>query len=121
MPQVTALLLTLAVEVPLYVAALVVLRLAGFGRALLLAVGVNLLTHPLLWWALGPRPSLLAVVVAEVAVWLVEAALVWLVVRRSLSVVLVVAAGVNAASILVGVVVGVVVGLVVGLVIAGVA
>ena len=53
-----ALLVTLAVEVPLYVAALTALRLARPGRAALLAVGVNLLTHPVLWWYLTPRPAL---------------------------------------------------------------
>jgi hypothetical protein len=101
-PQVTALLLTLAVEVPLYVAALVGLRLAPWWRALLLSTVANLLTHPVLWWALGDRPSLPAVAVAEVAVWLAEAGLLWLAIRRDPWVLLVVAAGANAASILTG-------------------
>jgi hypothetical protein len=102
MSQVTALLLTMAVEVPLYVAALVALRLATFGRAVLLATAVNLLTHPVLWWALGDRPSLLSVALAEVAVWLVEAGFLRFAVRPPLWLLLVVAAGANAASVLAG-------------------
>lgn len=104
MSQGTALLLTLAVEVPLYVAALVSLKLVSARWALLVAVAANLVTHPALWWALGSRPALLAVALAEVAVWLVEALLFWLAVRRSPGLLLVVAAGANAASILAGVV-----------------
>jgi hypothetical protein len=102
-----ALLLTLAVEVPLYVAALTALRLARPVRATLLAVAVNLLTHPVLWFLLAPRPALGALVVAEVAVWAVEAGLVWLALRGrpALPVAAVVSAGANAASILAGVLV----------------
>ncbi|WP_203928855.1 hypothetical protein [Virgisporangium ochraceum] len=102
MPQGLALLLTLAVEVPLYVAALVSLRLVPVRRALLVAVAANLVTHPALWWALGDHPSLGALVLAEVVVWLAEALLLWLAVRRAVRVLLVVAAGANAASILAG-------------------
>jgi len=104
-PQVTALLLTLAVEVPLYVAALVSLRLATLRRALLLAVVANLLTHPVLWSTLGDRPPVLRVAAAEVLVWLVEAALIGLAVRRRPALVALVAAGANAASILAGAVI----------------
>ncbi len=107
MPQVTALLTTLAVEVPLYVAALVLLGLAPLRRGLPVAVLVNLLTHPLLWLALGPRPSLPAVVVAEIAVWLAEAVLIWVAVRRSPLLVGLIAAGANAGSILAGVLIAV--------------
>jgi hypothetical protein len=101
-----ALLVTLAVEVPLYVAALVALRLARPGRAALLAVGVNLLTHPVLWWYLEPRPTPGRVVAAEVLVWAAEAGLLWLALGRRpsrLAVLAVVSAGANAASILAGV------------------
>ncbi|GAA1033472.1 hypothetical protein GCM10009557_35300 [Virgisporangium ochraceum] len=101
-PQGLALLLTLAVEVPLYVAALVSLRLVPVRRALLVAVAANLVTHPALWWALGDHPSLGVLVLAEVVVWLAEALLLWLAVRRAVRVLLVVAAGANAASILAG-------------------
>jgi hypothetical protein len=112
-PQATALLLTLAVEVPLYVAALVALRLAPFRRALPLAMAVNLLTHPVLWWTLGDRPPVLRIAAAEVLVWLVEAALLGLALRRRpaltgptarrhLAVIALVAAGANAGSILAG-------------------
>jgi hypothetical protein len=99
---VTALLLTLAVEVPLYVAALVLLRLAPLWRATALALLVNLLTHPVLWSALGDRPPVLRIAAAEVLVWLVEAALLSLALRRRPALVALVAAGTNAASILVG-------------------
>jgi hypothetical protein len=101
-PQVTALLLTLAVEVPLYVAALVSLRLAPVRRAAALALLVNLLTHPVLWSTLGERPPVLRVAAAEVLVWLVEAALLWLAVRRRPALIALVAAGANAGSILAG-------------------
>jgi hypothetical protein len=97
-----ALLVTLAVEVPLYVVALFALRLCGTGRAVLLGTAVNLLTHPVLWWCLAPRPALAALVAAEVAVWAVETGLVWLALRRAFTVLAVVCAGVNAASILAG-------------------
>lgn len=102
MSQPTALLLTLAVEVPLYVAALVPLGLASVRRALVVAVLVNLLTNPLLWFALGARPSLPAVALGEVVVWLVEAALIRVTVRRDAPLVALIAAGVNAGSILAG-------------------
>lgn len=102
MPQVTALLLTLAVEVPLYVAALVSLRLAPLWRAVALALLVNLLTHPVLWSALGERPPVLRVAAAEIVVWLVEAAILWLAVRRRPGLIALVAAGANAGSILAG-------------------
>jgi hypothetical protein len=100
--QPTALLLTLAVEVPLYVAALVALRLARFWPALALAVLVNALTHPVLWQTLGPHPALARVAVAEVVVWLVEAAILGLAIRRRPTLIALLAAGANAASILAG-------------------
>jgi hypothetical protein len=68
--------LTLAVEVPVYVAVLT--ALAGLGRApaALAAVGVNVVTHPALWWGLRPlagRPSYpWLLCAAEVAACLVE-------------------------------------------------
>jgi hypothetical protein len=99
---VTALLLTLAVEVPLYVAALVALDLARFWQALALAVLVNALTHPILWQTLGTHPPLARVAVAEILVWLVETAILWLALRRRPALIALLAAGANAGSILAG-------------------
>jgi len=97
-----ALLVTLAVEVPLYAAALAALRFATAARAALLGAAVNLFTHPLLWWWLGSRPPVGRIAVAEVLVWAAEAGLLWLAVRRGMWVLAVVSAGANAASILAG-------------------
>ena len=97
-----ALLLTLAVEVPLYAAALIALRLCRPALAVATAAGVNLLTHPALWWLLAPQPSVARVAAAELAVWVAETALLWLVVRRRPGVLAVVSAGANAASVLAG-------------------
>jgi hypothetical protein len=97
-----ALLATLAVEVPLYAVALTALGLARPARAALLGAAVNLLTHPLLWWSLAPRPGLGRFVVAEVLVWAAEAGLLWLALRRRPVVLAVVSAGANAASVLAG-------------------
>jgi len=94
--------LTLAVEVPLYVAALVGLRLAPLRRGLLAAVVVNLATHPLLWWALSRDVTMGAVVLAEVCVVLVEGLIVRVVTRRDGLLALLVALGANAASFAVG-------------------
>lgn len=94
----SALAITLAVEGPVYVVGLLELRLSGPVRAVVLALAVNLITHPVLWLLLGPDPTLGITCVAEVAVWLVEAAIIWLAVRRELPVVLLLALGANAAS-----------------------
>jgi hypothetical protein len=99
-----ALLLTLAVEVPLYVLALAALNVATIGKAALLGTVVNLLTHPLLWWALAPRPSAGALWTAEAAVVVVEAAVLWATVRRYPGLLLVASLGANAASVLIGLV-----------------
>jgi hypothetical protein len=74
--------LTLAVEVPVYVAALRLVAAIGSRRAALWAVLVNLLTHPLLWWVLAPaaRDRLGAGPgTATVEVWAVavEAGVLW--------------------------------------------
>jgi hypothetical protein len=100
-----ALLVTLAVEVPLYASALAALRFTTAARAALLGAAVNLLTHPLLWWSLGERPALGRIAVAEVLVWAAEAGLLWLALRGRFGVLAVVSAGANAASILAGVLV----------------
>jgi hypothetical protein len=106
-PFPVALLVTLAVEVPLHAAALAALRFTTAARAALLGTAVNVLTHPLLWWWLGSRPPLSRIAVAEVLVWAAEAGLLWLVLRRRLWVLAVVSAGANAASILAGLLVSV--------------
>lgn len=97
-----ALLLTIAVELPLWVAGLLALRLCGPVRAAVLGVGVNLLTHPILWRALEPRPTLAVVLAAEVCVVLVEAAVVRLVTGRAVGIALLLALGANAASFALG-------------------
>ncbi|MFF5230998.1 hypothetical protein [Dactylosporangium sp. NPDC000521] len=102
--MIPALLLTLAVEVPLYVLALMALRLASWRKAALLGVAVNLLTHPVLWWSLAPRPSAGALWGAEAAVVAVEAAVLWLACRRDPALLLVASLGANAASVLIGLV-----------------
>lgn len=101
-----ALALTLAVEIPVYAVALRWGWAASWRRAALCALGVNLATHPLLWWLLAPWTARsgypLIVVVAEAVVCGAEAALLvwWLRRRDPLLAVLAVAA--NAASVLAG-------------------
>lgn len=97
-----ALVVTIVVELPLYVLALVGLRLVRPARAVLLAIGLNLLTHPVLWHVLAPDPTIARVVLAEVCVVVVEAAVIRLFVRRDTVMSLVVSLGVNAASFGVG-------------------
>lgn len=102
MTALAALGLTVAVELPLYVLGLGVLRLASPARAVVLGVGVNLLTHPVLWCALAPDPTAAPTILAEVVVCLVEAAVMWLAVRRDGALLVLLAVGVNAASLGVG-------------------
>lgn len=101
-----ALALTLAVEVPVYAAALRWGWAAPWRRALAGALGVNLVTHPLLWWALGPLTGLsaypLVLVFAELVVCGAEAVLLaWWLRRRDL-LLGVLAVTANAASVLAG-------------------
>lgn len=102
MTALAALGLTVAVEAPLYVLGLLALRLARPLRAVLLGVGVNLLTHPILWYTLAPDPTATRLLVAEVVVCLLEAAVLWLVVRSEGVLLVVLAIGANAASFGVG-------------------
>ncbi|UWZ36622.1 hypothetical protein Drose_37445 [Dactylosporangium roseum] len=97
-----ALLLTLAVEVPLYTAALVALGLATPWRAAALGALVNLLTHPALWWFLAPRPSATRFWAAEAMVVVVEALALSVVVRRDALLLVVTSVGANACSVLMG-------------------
>lgn len=109
-----ALALTLAVELPVYVAVLAGARVASWSRSLAAGVGVNLVTHPVLWWGLRPfadRPGYPWIVApAEVAVCAAEFGLLvwWLPVRTRADLILLAAASVaaNAASTLAGLLVG---------------
>ena len=94
--------LTLLCELPWYVLGLAALKLARWWKALLLGAGVNVATHPLLWWFLRPHPSLLRVTVAEVLAWTVEALLLLAFVRRSWWLLAVLSAGANATSFVIG-------------------
>ena len=101
MQYLLALAITLAVEVPLYVVVLRLARLLPLRLSLAGAVGVNLLTHPLVWLVLSAHPGWFLPV--EAAVCLVEAALLWLLVRRrDLVTLLVTAVAANTASVLAG-------------------
>jgi hypothetical protein len=102
MTQGIAFLLALAIEVPLVSAGVVALRLTGWRPAILLAAVVNLITHPVLWTALAPGPSLLRLVTAEVLVCLVESVLLWLPFRRDLLELVVLGTAANAASLATG-------------------
>lgn len=106
LPYPAALALTLAVEIPVYAVALRRGWQVRPRTALWAALGVNLATHPLLWWLLGPWAGRsaypLILVLAEVAVCAAEAALLawWLRRRDPLLAVLAVLA--NAASVIAG-------------------
>jgi hypothetical protein len=102
--QLAAFGLTLAVELPWYGGGLVVLHLTRLRWALGLGVLVNAVSHPLLWWALAPHPSLARLAGAEVGVWLLEALLLWAAVRRDLGPLLVLSLAANASSLLIGLV-----------------
>lgn len=100
MPYPLALVITLVVEVPVY---LVVFRFAGFlagWRGFTAAVGVNLATHPAAWWLLSSHPGLLVPV--EAVVVAVEAALLFALVRRELALLALTALVANAGSLFVG-------------------
>lgn len=94
--------LTLAVELPWYLAGLVALVRVRWWLALGLGVAVNALTHPLLWWVLAPAPTLLQIALAEVVVVLAEAALLAVALRRDVVVLGLLSLGANASSVLVG-------------------
>ncbi len=100
-PYPLALVITLGVETPLYVA---VLGLAGLLRgatAAAAAIGVNVLTHPLAWTLLTAYPGWLLPV--EAGVCLVEAVALWFLAgRRDAGVLTLAAIVANAASILGG-------------------
>jgi hypothetical protein len=102
-----ALALTLAVEVPLYTLWLWSALSVPARRAALLAVGVNLVTHPALWWSLalwqvGKSAYPFVLGWAEVVACVVEWALLrWRIGRDTVPLALIVV-GVNAASLAAG-------------------
>ncbi|EFL24512.1 hypothetical protein SSOG_04226 [Streptomyces himastatinicus ATCC 53653] len=115
MPYALALGLTLLVEVPLYSAALPALGRVRPGRALIAAVLVNCLTHPVLWWFLTSGfPSAaratgttsaaypVALSLSEGVVWLAEALLLRYGLRLRGPLPYAVALTANAASLLLG-------------------
>jgi hypothetical protein len=93
--------LTLAVELPWYVAGLVAVIGVRWWSALGLGIGVNACTHPLLWWVLAPHPNLLWSLLAEIAVVLAEAVLLGIAVRRDLAVLGLLSLAANASSLLI--------------------
>jgi hypothetical protein len=99
-PYAQALALTLAVEVPVYAVALRWAGLLPWGRALAVAVGANLVTHPLVWLILTHHTGAAAFAVVEVAAWLVESALILLLVRRDAALICLVALVANLTSVL---------------------
>jgi hypothetical protein len=100
-PYPLALVITLAVEVAIYLVVLRAARLLPGWRGLLAAVGVNLATHPVLWLILTAHPGWF--IPAEACVCLVEAGLLWLLAgRRGAGLLLVTAVAANTASILAG-------------------
>jgi hypothetical protein len=103
--QLAAFGVTLAVELPWYVAGLIALRLVSAARwwaALALGVAVNAVSHPLLWWWLAPHPTLARLGVAEVAAWLLETLLLVAALRREPAPLAVLSLAANASSLLVG-------------------
>ncbi len=104
MPYALALAVTLLVEVPVYVMALRAGGAASGWRAFAAALGVNLVTHPLVWLVVSGAGSAYwaSFAAAEVLAWLIESAilLVWL--RRDPVLIGLVALVANAGSCLTG-------------------
>lgn len=109
--------LTCLVEVPLFVLGCRALgwigpkpgRVLHLWQALLLGLGVNLLSHPLLWMVASnlPASSYSAwFLLAEAGVVLLEALVVWLVVRRDPGWVVLLCLGTNTASVVTGLLLG---------------
>jgi hypothetical protein len=117
-----AFVLTCVIEIPAYVGAFSALGWIRPGRgplsvrsAIALALGVNLVTHPVLWaFALRAGSASVGTLLAELVVAVVEGGLIFAVVRRRgpypetwsnrLSWSMMVAVGVNTLSLLVGLV-----------------
>jgi len=101
--------LTLVIEVPIWAWLLERVLAVDRRRAIAVAIGVNAVSHPLLWFGLQPRlvdatgSDLLGILAAEAVVVMLEAGLARLVVRRDLGPLLAVSVLANLASVLVGV------------------
>ena len=99
--------LTLAIEVPVYVAALSLVGSVRPWRAVVLGVAVNVVSHPLLWFVLVPalrdlgEPT--AILIAELAVLVGEAAALFVSLRQDRWVALPAAVVANGMSFLAGV------------------
>lgn len=102
--------LTLAIEIPLYAVALSLGWRLPPVRAVSLALGVNLCTHPLVWWTLAPMagrdsyPMLL--LICELVVCLAEALLLAALLRRRDPLLLALSVAANSASVLAGLIFG---------------
>jgi hypothetical protein len=92
--------LTVAVELPVYVAGLTALRLLSWGRAVVAGLAVNVATHPVLWWFLSGHPR--RWIGAELVVCAVEALMLFGAVRRDPVVLLFLSVAANATSLLAG-------------------
>ncbi|RMI32704.1 hypothetical protein [Nocardia stercoris] len=100
-----ALALTLLVEVPIYTAMLVTAKAFRPARAAATGTAVNLVSHPLLWSIISraaPNAFWATLIVAEIGVCLLEAALVYAVRRRRPGELLLISVTANAASLLAG-------------------
>lgn len=102
MSQLTAFVVTVAVESLWYVGGLVGIVGLRWWWALLLAIGVNAVTHPVAWWVLAPDPTLPALALTELAVTLAEAVVLAVAVRRELVTLALLSVGANASSLLTG-------------------
>jgi hypothetical protein len=84
--------LTCVIEVPVYLVMFQVFGMVdspaehrgrlGRGRAALLALGVNAITHPLFWWVALRLDGTAALIVGELVVVCVEGLLIFAVLRR---------------------------------------
>jgi hypothetical protein len=109
--ELLALALTLLIEVPIYTALLHVVIGATRRSALIAAVVVNLISHPLAFLVIGrtleqPIGTVATIVVVEIFVaWLGEAALLWCAYRRAFPELLGIAFVANATSLAIGLVI----------------
>jgi hypothetical protein len=107
MSYLAALGLTLAIELPIYLALTRFWLKAPSGRVLTLALTGNLVTHPLVWFVTPIAPSNLvdfdlALTVAEVLAMIAEALVLSIGIRQRFSRLLIVSFFANAASLMVG-------------------
>ena len=101
---VVALLLTLAIEIPIVTVGLARWYRVPAPRGATIAAGASLLTHPIVWFILPGlvTGSLTYLLVAEGFAWLVEAGVFWLATRRDPVGLLLLSLVVNLASFTVG-------------------